>query len=145
MGVIGLIVSLTPFGLSFAAVFAEYLYRNNGQDPGNFDHFHRYTICCFAMSTVWLFRSQNRFLTEFLARHVRLNEAIRYLAGISFTVFLIHTWILRVLQILSNNLFFKLGILLLLSFTAAAFLDRLLQARQNRFVHILRLALGLPE
>lgn len=135
--------------LSFAAVFAEYLYRNDGQDPGNFDHFHRYTIWCYAMSVVWLFRSLNRPLDSFLHGSVAsggsggtIGSTISYLAGISFTVYIIHTWILRVLADLP--LFLKLGLLFALAFGASAALDRLLSRRDAGIVRFLRLALGLP-
>lgn len=128
--------------LSFAVVFAEYLYRNDGQDPGNFDHFHRYTIWLYAMSTGWLFRSLNDRLDRFLSRRVRFGSVVSYLAGISFTVYIIHTWILRVLADLP--LFLKLGLLFALAFGAAAALDRLLSRRDVGIVRFLRLALGLP-
>lgn len=144
-----IVLAAVAVTLSFAAVFTEYLYYNNGQDPGNFDHFHRYTVWCYAMSVVWLFRSLNRPLDAFLHGSVApdsssrtIESTISYLAGISFTVYIIHTWILRVLADLP--LFLKLGLLFAIAFGAAAALDRLLSRRDVGIVRFLRLALGLP-
>jgi surface polysaccharide O-acyltransferase-like enzyme len=139
-----ILLSALAVSLSFAAVFAEYLYLNNGQDPGNFDHFHRYTVWLYAMSVVWLFRSVNNKLDSFLQGSSGgfLAEAVSYLAGISFTVYIIHTWILRALADLP--LFARLGLLSVLSFGGAYILDRLLSRRDIGVVRFLRLALGLP-
>ncbi len=127
--------------LSFALVFSEYLYLNNGQNPGNFDHFHRYTIWLYSMSVIWLFRSFNATLDNRLQG--RVGSAIAYLAGISFTVYIIHTHILRLLS--GFPLFAKIAAICILAFLAAAALDRLLKRRNITGVGLLRLALGLPR
>lgn len=138
---------MLPFLLLFPAfglVYTEYLFNNNGQDTGNFDHFHRWTIWIYAMTMVWLFRRADFDLVQWLGERPHLGRLIATLTGLSFTVYLIHTWILRGIDAIVPWYLPKLLILIPVSFTAAAILDRLLRQRDRRPVYLLRLILGLP-
>ena len=131
--------------VSFAIVFAEYLYYNNGQDPGNFDHFHRYTIWFYTLSFIWYYRTTNDKLTNYFDSRPGLQSMVVYLAQISFTVYIIHTWILRLLQLGVSEMYSRLAILLIGSFAVAFILDRILSHRNHKLIHFLRLVLGLPK
>lgn len=137
-------IAVLLFIVSFVPVFAEYLYRNNGQDTGNFDHFHRWTIFLYTMAAIFLFRSSNRPLSAYFENHPRLKSWVGYLAGISFCVYLIHTWILRTLDLFTQWFPLKLLLLIPIAFGAAFLLDTLLKKRDIGPVRILRLVLGLP-
>lgn len=129
--------------VSFSIVFAEYMFYNNGQNPGNFDHFHRLTVWVYVFSLIWLIRSINVQLTNSKLIH---NQIISYLAGISFTVYIIHTSILRILSIDFWGIFLRIVVAILFSFIAAALLDKLLGPKLPKTVrNPLRLALGLPR
>lgn len=129
--------------LSFSIVFAEYIFYNNGQNPGNFDHFHRLTVWVYVFSLIWLIRSFNVQLTNSKLVH---NQIISYLAGISFTVYIIHTSILRILPVDFWGIFLRIVAAILISFIVAALLDKLLGPKLPKPVrNPLRLAFGLPR
>ncbi|MBW7857302.1 MAG: acyltransferase family protein [Leptonema sp. (in: Bacteria)] len=131
--------------ISFGFVFAEYLYYNNGQDPGNFDHFHRLTVWLYVLSLIWFIRHFNKQFTnsEWLQKQ---KSRINYLAGISFTVYIIHTTILRLLPIEFLGIFLRIILAILASFATASLLDKLINSKIPATVrNFLRLAIGLPK
>jgi len=74
-------------------VLGEYtLWAVRLDDPGHYNHFGRWAVIGYALCVVWLWRrSAERVSAGLLAARPLMSR----LAGLTFTVYLIHPWVLR--------------------------------------------------
>lgn len=120
--------------LTSGAVFAEFLYFSQSDaQPGNYDHFSRWTVTAYAIAA-WFF----------FARYAPLEGArggpVEKGAALSFTVFIFHTGILRLLEATPvRGTIWIIPLLIVLSFSFAYILDLILKPAW------LRITTGLPE
>ena len=131
------------FGVTgaFALALWEYVFWSwRSENPGDFDHFTRMSVMIYSALFFLAFYYWPE--KERLPRQEPnvWSRWIPYLAGLSFFVFIAHTWILRGLQqILPEWMLVVLILLIILSFGLAAVLDRIVKPA------ILRTALGLDS
>lgn len=123
--------------LALALVLGEYdWWAARLDDPGHYNHFGRWVVIAYALAMVWLWRRSGPALA---ARLRPASEKLGRLAGLTFTVYLIHPWVLRGLAYLPGTWPFPPRWLAATAgaFALAAALDRGLRAP-------LRQPLGLP-
>ena len=112
--------------LSFLVVLAEYVFWSyRGENPGDFNHFTRMSVILYSSAFFLLFyywpRSEDSTANP---ESKKTENRISYLAGLSFFVYIVHTWILRGLQIVFPEwMLLVLVVLVLVSFSLAALLD----------------------
>ncbi len=107
-----------------ALVLAEYQFWSERQpDPGWFNHFSRYVVIAYALSTVWLWRRGAEGLTAWLER-AGWNDAIKRGSGLTFCVYFIHVWALRMIEPLKLGFLPKLAVVMLGVFGISWILDR---------------------
>ncbi len=135
-------LALLVWSLAGLAVVLEYAWwAARLENPSWYNHFFRYTVICFGLATVWLWRASDEALAAFLARHSLQSLSAR-LAGVSFCVYLIHPTLLRGLSRtpLAGSFLLLFPGLLAASFGLALLSERILRARGTGVV---RLCLGL--
>ncbi|MCE9596596.1 MAG: acyltransferase [Spirochaetia bacterium] len=125
--------------VAFAVVFGEFIfwsYSNPTGSTGDYDHFNRWSVTLYSM----LFLVSRPF-AQLIEQKLGTNKWIPALAGVSFTVFILHTNILRLLEFtwISRSVFALLLLLLVISFGLCLVLDRVVPWNS------LRIVLGLPE
>lgn len=125
--------------IAFALVLVEFIYwsyANPGGSTGDYDHFNRWTVLLYS---VLFFLS--RPFARIAEQRMGQSDWIPKLAAVSFTVFILHTNILRLLEftLISQSLFALLLLLIVISFGICLVLDRLVPW------NLLRIVLGLPE
>lgn len=110
--------------VGLALVIGEYTFWALRLDsPGHYNHFARWAVIAYALATVWLWRRSGPALTAGLRPRA---DRMAQLAGLTFTVYLIHPWVLRGLVRVPGEWPFAPRWLAAaaLSFTLAAALDR---------------------
>ncbi|MCB1303494.1 MAG: acyltransferase [Leptospiraceae bacterium] len=105
---------------AFGLVLFDYLFWSyRSGEPGDFNHFTRMSVMIFAALFFWTFAAWPDSEKD--------RPWIGYAAGLSFHVYIVHTWFLRGLEILlPRNVLLVLGSLILVSFLWAMLLDRML-------------------
>lgn len=125
-----------------AALFwllVDYVQRSySGQPTGSYDHFNRLSVIVFSL-LVWATTiAWDDWISETVNRSPRVREAIYSLAAVSFTVYLIHPNLLRLLRLAPLPILLLNLVLVVLAVAVA--LGLLAVARPN----LLRVVLGLP-
>jgi hypothetical protein len=124
--------------LAFGLLLGEYAYWSARlNEPGYFDHFQRMVVFIYSIATLLLWRSLRESLRGFWRKH---EAWIAKAAGLSFFVFIFHTWVLRFWQATPLRGFdLPLAVATLgATFSLAWVLDRILPRGWGRMV------LGLP-
>ena len=130
--VVGCIASL----VWLLAGYIEQSYR--GHPPGTYDHFNRVSVIAFSVLFWATALGFDDWISETVTRHGFLNRAIPALAGISFTVYLIHPNLLRLLRLVPLPIFVLNLTLLVLAVSVGLALFALVKSSP------LRIVLGLP-
>ncbi len=105
--------------VAFAAMTCEYVYRSYVNPvPDYYNHFNRHTVLVYALCVWALFYVFDGRIRAWLERYPRLARAITLGAGLSFFVYIFHTWILRGLE---QTFLGQEVVLLTVSLTAIAF------------------------
>lgn len=116
--------------LGFVWLFIEYVRASYGGVPaGHYDHFNRLSVTSFSIA-VWLFLiSISARLHLFLTTRQRLTRAIAVGTALSFSIYLLHPWVLRAtLRLISTDWILILnGVLLVATFALVFLLDRVLR------------------
>lgn len=132
------VVTAVLAAVSLVAVCAEFLHYAllpGGQSPGNYDHFARWSVAVYAVA-VWFFLAAWTNAEQ----AGRLKAWIEKGAGLSFSVFIFHTTVLRQLENTPlRATLFIVPALILVSFALAWLLDLVLRPNW------LRVIFGLPE
>lgn len=117
--------------LSVMTVIVEYFCRADSlSNPGYYNHFSRMSVTLYSIALWSHYREKAGGLTAVLSE--KKAALIQYVSSLSFTVFIFHTWLLRLLEITDMPWYMVTVLLLILSFAAAAGLDRLLP--DNRYL-----------
>jgi len=122
-------------------LLAEYLFWSYRQDRTDyFNHNSRWVVLLYALAWVFFSRAWNGPLTGWLEKPF-FAKSIPYLAGVSFTVFILHTKVLGGLAMtrIGSSFFLLAPMVLGLTLLVVWLLD--LGIRWN----FLRLCFGLPE
>ncbi len=128
--------------IALCEMLREYLVRSYlDPEPGYYNHFSRWSVVVFAMAVFWLWMGLDARIAAFFAARPKLAERLSLVAGLTFAVYIYHTWFLRLIQatpIIGGELFLTTVSLIVVSFLVAYGLHRLV--RWNW----LRTPLGLP-
>lgn len=133
--------ALSVLALAAAGVLGDWLYWSYRlPDTGWYNHFFRLSVIGYAAAVWWAMASMQGTVARWF-RAPAAQAWLAKLAGWSFTVFLVHTWLLRGLQHTPLAHWFVplVVVLLALGFGLAALADRCLPWRWPR------LLLGLPD
>ncbi len=126
-----------------ALVLFEYIYRSyNNPIPDYYNHFNRHSIVVYVLMVWFLFVSFDENINKFLVRYSSFRRIVGCGTMLSFSVYIFHTWNLRLLEMtpLSLNLFGIISSLLMFSFGSMYIISLLVPKPQ-----FLRLVLGLPS
>lgn len=127
--------------LSFAAMLAEYLYRSYvDAEPGYYNHFSRWSVVVYSVACFALLAAYDEKVEAYFDRYTDARRWLKIAAAVTFTVYLIHTWILRGIELtfVARELFATIAALLVLSGLAAYGLHKIVKPAW------LRTILGLP-
>jgi len=131
-------VALSSGCLFLTLMILEYVYwSRRAPDPGHYNHFTRITVILYSISFISIYA---RYAQRWIAAWPDwLRDGLVFFASLSFTIYIIHTWVLRVVQ----QEFFLLSFLFttVASLGISYALHRLISGRWR----ILRLILGLPD
>lgn len=133
---------ITGFLAGLALVLFEYFfwsYRQN--DPGNYNHFHRQVVIFYSLVVLLFFIRFDAGIERVLTSSDATGKAITLAAELSFSVYIFHTMILRVLAktFLAGELFLLIASLLVISFGLIYLVHRIITKPA-----LLRKILGLP-
>ena len=122
--------------LSFAIVLWEYIFWTYRSDnPGDFNHFTRMSVVIYSSIFFLLFYLWPATSNDSEHTDSGWKQRIAHLAGLSFFVYIVHTWILRGLQILLPEWMLPvLAVLIFSSFGIAEILHRLISIEWIRNV-----------
>ena len=87
------------FLLAFGLVMYEYIYWSNVYSsstkagPGYYNHFHRQTVLFYSLAFIILVFKYNDILDNLMQR-----RAFQFAAPFSFSIYIFHTWMLRLLH-----------------------------------------------
>lgn len=120
----------------FVAVLLEYNYwAYRVEIPGYYNHFNRLVVILYSFTFFFLIASSDSVIQK-----LKRRRWIHLAGGLSFAVYLFHTWILRLIQWLTDLPFLAdLFLLIILSYGFAWILHVLMPFRW------LRIVFGLPE
>lgn len=121
----------------FALMIIEYLYWSvRAPDPGHYNHFTRITVIFYSLTFIAFYA---RYAPAWISTWpARLRDFLILFASLSFTIYIIHTWVLRIVE---QNLFLlSFGLTVAASLAIAYALERLIPKQWQS----LRLILGLP-
>ena len=128
--------------VTFTVVMTEFIFWSyNSQSPGDFNHFTRMSVVFYsgAFFLMFYFWPSSNGKTEENS-YSGWERNVSYLAGLSFFVYIVHTWILRGLELLLPQWLLPILLLLIfISFLLAALLDRIVRPTH------LRTMLGLEK
>lgn len=125
------------FILSFALILGEYIIHSyNDSTPGNYNHFSRQSVALYFFSfvTIAIYLSEKTKEEHFYFFSISIEK----LAGLSFFVYIFHTWILRAINFVSSSFLLSFPLTLFLTFTIGYFLSKIIKTK------IIRIILGLP-
>ncbi len=127
---------------AFGAVAGEYIFRSyHNSVPDFYNHFNRYSVFLYSFAVWHAWTVFGPVAVRAIEKHSPLLRLTAGGAALSFTVYIFHTQILRVLESLRlPGSFFQAALLLVFSF-AAAYLIHRLPIRPAA----LRLIFGLPK
>lgn len=113
--------------VTLGLVLAEYTAWAARLDaPGHYNHFARWVVIAYALATVWLWRRAAPRVAGWLAGR---EARVRWLAGLTFAVYLLHPWVLRAMGYAPVDWGFagRFAVAVPATFALAAGLDRVLR------------------